>query len=55
MSLFDGLIGVTFGAEHGLPLDGFAINRHFILYFAGLKAIVYTKWTKKLLKVFLNK
>ena len=34
----------------GLPLD-----RHFTFYFAGLKANIYTKSTKKLLKVFLNK
>ena len=44
------LIWRTEPDKRGLPLD-----RHFTFYFAGLKANIYTKSTKKLLKVFLNK
>ena len=49
------LIWRTEPDKRGLPLDGFAIDRHFTFYFAGLKANIHTKPTKKLLKVFLNK
>ena len=40
--------------KRGLPLDGVATDRHFTFYFAGLKADIFKKLTKKLLKVFLN-
>ena len=41
--------------KRGLPLDGFAIDRHLTFFFAGLKADIFKKLTKKLSKVFLNK
>ena len=49
------LIWRTEPDKGGLPLDGFAIDRHFTFYFAGFKANIYTKSAKKLLKAFLNK
>ena len=49
------LIWRTEPDKGSLPLDGFAIDRHFTFYFAGFKANIYTKSTKKLLKAFLNK
>lgn len=34
--------GIDFD-KSGLPLDGLAIDRPFVFYFAGLKANIYTK------------
>ena len=45
------LIWRTEPDKRGLPLDGFAIDRHFT---STLKANICTNSTKKLLKVFLN-
>ena len=49
------LIWRTESDKRGLPLDGFAIDRHLTFYFAGLKPNFSGKSTKKLIKVFLNK
>ena len=45
------LIWPTEPDKRGLPLDGFAIDRHFT---STLKSNIYTNSTKKLLKVFLT-